>query len=694
MFCGNCGTPLEKDQNVCPSCGTVTGVGNQQPPVVEQEPVVPVQEEIVAPVQEEIPVAEIPAAEPVAEEAPADWAPAFEPIMQNSLDPEAPAVEPVTQNSLDPEAPAVQPPQIEIPTVEIPVGPGFTVGTGAPTPKKPKKAKKWILPVAIVTLVLAVIGTCTAVFWPYITAWFDRTVSTPEKNLQNAQSSSTGEGSAVDVAGNVYGEILGILKGEMSNSARASVTFRASDEFTSFVETFWLRQGAEIDVDWLDSLSMSLDIGAKGSDLGAALALGLNDTDLITGELFINLLEGKLFMGVPELQEEFVSLDVAQYLKDNPQVMDSFVKALMDSKDKSNKLAESLPTEAEMEALLRKYIDLAMDQIQEVERTTETVRLEELSQKFTILTFEVTPEDLMDIALVLLKEAEKDETVIQIVEAVCEYNNTLIDEVFEGTGEDPKEYYLDPDEIMDSIGDAIDQLEDYDSGNDDPVIIRTYVDMKNQICGRTIENEDEDILLSYVTVREGDEWEFQLIFQEDQVEITGIGTEKKEMITGEYSLEIKREDQKIELLTLEVENFDQKAKAEGKIRGTFRIAPGKYLLEQVLDEMPEYLTSLLGVVAPKLELKLEDNSVALNLLVSGKFFAGVDVKLEMNTGYTPEKPEKSVDMETTDAEEWRGKITFDKLIENLRKAKVPAEYVDALEELINQGLGFGETLAA
>lgn len=664
MFCMKCGKPTEDGQVICPECAAAAQPAQEQP--VE----IPVEEAATfeAPI-EEMPAAQMPVEEPVSE-APAE-APVFE----------APAFE----------APAQEAPQEALFDLNFSSEP-------AKKARKPvnKKLLTWIIAGAV-ALSLVTVGLLGFLVWDWgdwvqNLFWSMQPAEDYKDNIE--QKALTDEDANNETAlikqglVSVYGAFVNYA-GPQDGAAEVTLDVELGKELISLLELALggqLPDGMEIPT----NASMTFGSNASGDTTQVDIGFGLNKVQIMQLRAILDAANELGYVGIlsPEgMAKDYLSLDISEVMEE---MNDSTAMITL-----MTELAAELPSQEEFAAMLDRYILLAFEQVQEVEKEKETIEADGVKQSFTVLTYEISEETLLDIALVILEEAEDDETLYQIVQAFCNFANKVNEmqysayDGFDGYyGYYEPEYY-DPDELFDQIPDLIEELEEVDPDDETLIEIDTYVDSKGNICGRKITIDEADAEIVYVTAISGGK--IGILAEADiegqKVTLEGSGKVKKgSVVTGTLTLTAEKQ----ELLVLELEGFDIKTGL-----GTVRIMLGddaKDLLEENMGASMG-MASMLNVADLAIELKLNTNSIAISLLSGKKTMVTVTLSATAKDATKVSIPKNSVLAESeADLASWISALDMNKLADQLGKAGMPAEIVDAVRNADPSEL-FGGTAA-
>lgn len=542
---------------------------------------------------------------------------------------------------------------------------GFTLSSTEEVPAK-KKAPKWVLPTAIVAAVAVVVAVVVA----FLTGGSAH-LSGPE-HLQKVEGAVLGD--VADALTNVYGTAMDAMGQTPSGSMNVSLSVRPGDGVLDLVEKAISDQsGADVDLSWLSNVSLSMDTNVQEEMQQIKLALMLGNTNLLTASFINDLKEELMYVGIPTLSDVFLEMDVAD--------LGDVITVRLPSSVPMD--LEGLPSEEELNSLLKKYIDIFLGAIEDVDKTKQTVELDGLKQECYVLTVKLSQEDLLKIAKVCLEEAVDDKTLKSVIEAYSDWYNETQAAMYEDWGYawEEVDYY---DYFQDSVEDLLDQMDDLldDADSSTAIKFTTYVDKKDNIIGREIKLSDAGVKLSYLTVTQNGKFAFEADL--GSVTVEGSGTNKSNKLTGEYVLEYQGE----EYITVEVKDFDQKALDDGYINGTFKFIPNEDLLSDMLGDMLGDYGSYAMLADLALEVSVESSEKSTAAVVD--ILSGDDsllaIELKVGSGSTGDIRVPSDTVNISDEEElmeWIGGLDFDALLKNLEEAGVPDEWVDMLESLMS-----------
>lgn len=581
----------------------------------------------------------------ICDECAAAMAAAKQPAPEAPAAPAAPAA---------PEAPAAP---------KAPEAPAFTVNTDtAFAPKKKKKGPVgWII--AAVVLVAVIVA---AVLCCMITDMFNNDADVDDGTTEQNQPAMM-SGSMVESAGAAYGAFLAGLQNPATTSD-CTVTLNLGEDLVSLLQSTLTSQDVTVDVSWLESVALNLQTGMDSDSYGIDLGVGLNDTDILTLKVFMDITESVMYMGIPEVSDTYLSVAMTEEdMGFDPAILSTAMNA---PKEMAATLAEELPSQEAFEAALEKYITLIAENLPEGEQEKESFEVKGISEELTVTTRKLTEKNAIDIVVAVLEAAKDDETVKQFITAVCDYTNSYNAMNAEMSG---YEYIseLNPSEIIAAIPDLIEELKDTDI-DDSTITLALYTDAEGNLRGGSLEDPDGNLLFDCVSVSGDSGTALQIDLPED-IQIYGQSSNEK----TDYELHVNGEM----MLSVHAE-----VTSDGATLIT--LVPSAALLEELSYDYP-----VLGMVSsanPELQLKLLDDGMELNLMLNDKVFAGVGLTAGTGNTYAPAKPGSSISAEDQTAlMTWLTELDFTDVLQSLRDADVPEEYVNLLQTLADQLSGAG-----
>ena len=536
--------------------------------------------------------------------------------------------------------------------------PEFTLSSPVEIEEKPKKKiGKLGLIIGAAALVLAVL--LVALNWKPISRFFIRTFAAPETYLAVVEKDA-----AADVAEDIATAYDEYMNSYSPNGAVTDMEIKleAGDMLLTALTTVLSQSGMDMDLDWVENISLSPKVEVYKNMMRADIGVGLNGTHLVTVSGVLDMDAGMIYVGVPELHETYLSMDAEELLGYE---YEEFVQTMIQSREMTEQIMELMPSGEQIKTLITTYWGLIFESIEEGEKETQKVSCGGLEQTMTVITVELSQKDVLKIAENVLKHAKKDKTIKDILGNVGDYMTDLygyemdMEELFEGAVE----------EALDSIDEAKEYAE-----KGDFITLETFINGKNEIAGRTVTVETgyDEVELYYITVEQGKKFAFQAELA-DMAVVKGKGTLNGDKRTGSYTLNVNG----TEYVTLELEDF---ACTDGKPSGTLRIVPSSDLYSN--GGAAASVVSILSTAT--VELTFDNSTVRLAVKVSGTEM----LALTFSAGYGKAQPidiPNSIDAnDSSAAMQWVSKMDLSTLISNLKEAGVPSEYMDLIESLIPQ----------
>ena len=550
--------------------------------------------------------------------------------------------------------------------VQAPKYEEFVLGSTEEVPaKKKKKAPKWVLPAAIAG-VLAVVVAVVCIFL----------FGNSSANLSGQDHLKKVETEAlngyVDSLTQLYGNFIGNVSNGQSmpaGSGDINVSVRLGDDLKDILEMY---TGGEIDLSWLNEIAMKMKTDTYEDLQKLDVELLLSNKEIIVVSAVLDWAEECLYLGVPNLNDTYLEMDL-----DALGVMDQ-MEEYLGTMQSMMAYDGDLPDAATVNALLDKYVGVILNNLPKVDKESDKVSLGGLEQKCYVLTLEINQQDLMKIAKALLETAKDDDQLLDVIESFSDYYNEMMEAQMDNYGYGYGWTYVDfAEEFEDAVDYALEMFEDIDIDDlDDDTLFElvTYVDNKDNIIGQTLEIDAADVELSYLTVTEGKDFRFEAML--GMVEIEGKGTVSNNILNGEYVLSVDGD----EYLEVNVQNFDQKKWENGELVGKFILTP----TEDMMDQLDTYIGADLSL---SLDVNMTNTTAMMDVevMIDGLMMVGVKMEVTSREGQKVTIPSNTVSgMDQEDLMDWVLDFDFDKIIDNLDAAGIPNEYLDMLEDVLDQ----------
>ena len=398
-------------------------------------------------------------------------------------------------------------------------------------------------------------------------------------------------------------------------------------------------------ISFLNNIELKFNTNAKDNAIKSDLALEISGKKIVDFTTLADMNKQELFVALLSLSDN--------YLKITPDDTSNSLSATM-SKD----VMEALPSDDELEDLLNKYLKIAIDNMDRVEKSTKTIEVDGISQKVTVLEFTLDSQTVMNISKDVLKEAKTDSTIKKTlgkVEKIAKEQGVI--------AEDENLYTS----YKEGIDELLNDLNKEEFENEEILTITDYVNSSHEIIGRSIKMGDYDIL-SYITAKDGDKFATKIKCQ--NIIVKGSGTEKKDVVNGEYTLSMDEE----EYLTLKVTDYNKGDIDDGIVSGKFLLTPSSALLNQMVG-------SSLMDIGIEMEIKTtEDNGMLnLNIVSKGKTLVGLETNAKKTKATKIELPDSSKVYTADQVIEWASEFDLTKITTALRDAGVDSDLVDMLD---------------
>jgi len=549
----------------------------------------------------------------------------------------------------------------------------LTTPSAAPAKKNPfagiKLPDKKILLTGIAAVV-AVLLVASLLFGNGA-AFFVKTFASPTAYMKYVEKQTlTQIGGAVT---QVYGGALSAgTETSVSGAVETQISLKLGD---AILATLAAAMDDPEGAGWLEDISMTVKANTKGQQAQTDVSLGLGKQELVCARVIVDLAEKAFWAGLPGLSEEYLMGDFSTLDELDFEQMEE-QKALLEEAMKS------LPSERQLGKLIKKYVKIALSHLGKGSKDTDTVRVDGIKQKLTVITLKVYEEDVLNMALDLLTTLREDEAAKDMIVTVLD----SYDELYGYGMETDYAAMLD-----EGLEDAIESIEETleDCGKE-YIKIKDYVNSDHQVVGRSFSVKGSDEELSYITVWEGNEFAFEAVLPE--LEVTGRGSRKGGLIEAEYALNSYGET----VLVLELEDWNEKRALQGNPKGIVTLIPGEDMLDEVLYETGLSYSQFGSLLSGGMELEIG--------LDCGKNKAAVDLSVNMNHtslftlscttkvsgGSAVKIPAESTQILTANGPDeaaltqWVSGLDFEKLLEALSKAEVPEALTDQLETAVDQ----------
>ncbi|MBH1940456.1 hypothetical protein I5677_06035 [Mobilitalea sibirica] len=381
----------------------------------------------------------------------------------------------------------------------------------------------------------------------------------------------------------------------------------------------------------LDSIGMDMIVALTDKTLYEELGVRLNQVEIITLELFMDMVKEEMLMRLPELSEA--------YLKTSLNTDELGVGTSVDMSSYFSQL--EVLTNDNTADFLKRYGNIIAEQIDDVELTkNEEVEVGDIKVDSNLLTVTIDNEDLNKIASEILKEAKNDEFILALL--------PMMDVTEE--------------EFQQGIEQAMAQLSSSEDGNDS-MEMKVFVDGSGKIIGRDISIIDNEETLSsfgYYFVNKGKEAEYEFFIDDAEgntmIGAVGNHTKNNDAYDGEVVLEFNDPSAMGPLSNVSVTIKYEDVKTEMKDKNMFQY--GKFTLSS-----PQMLGMELDL---EYDVKDEVQLGSLALRMGSAKLVTLDVTAKYLKDYDiPALSESAEVYDTIEADRWAATFDTEKFITDL-----------------------------
>ena len=202
--------------------------------------------------------------------------------------------------------------------------------------------------------------------------------------------------------------------------AEATADIELSEEALNMIELL-----AGVDVSWLSNIGIDTGVYMDGEVYGVDIGLLLGESKLLSLDVICDYVSGMIYLSVPEVLTKALAINY------NDAADTDLSATVIDP--------SMLPEGKTLNALAKKYINMVLDGIENVERTEGKIAANGIEQNCSILTVTVTEEDAKAIAKTVLESARADEELKAVIIAF----GNVIAETSNGTEGSGESYYKD-----------------------------------------------------------------------------------------------------------------------------------------------------------------------------------------------------------------------------------------------------------
>jgi hypothetical protein len=522
------------------------------------------------------------------------------------------------------------------------------------TPQEPrKKFPKIPLIIAGVVLILIIaLGVFNA---SAIENMVKRQFSSPKDYLKYIVERDAKRSS--DMIANVYGNYITQAKKQIKQTNEVDYKFTVGKPAK---DLFKKVAGSDVDIDWLDTLSVKTLTTIDKKQVGTKTNLTINDTP-ITDVISIMTNEG-VSISVPTISPDELYSEVDD---DVP-----FINV-----DKFLDFYDNLPDKAKVKTVLKNYASFEFDSGSNYKASSDSISAGDLSVPVYAITREYSPEDMKDSFTKLADKMSKDKDLKEVFKKTYNayfdlYNENYVTML--GLPNDPDEAY---DKLINKLDDFAD---DYDN-TASTVKVTTWIDSFGNVIGNKSESDNGVTVNSfeYKLLTKGGKFAIYISVKEDDNELFGIeGNGKLNLGKASGNITLYKDDDIVS--DLKLKTLDLTKLKSGVLETEFEVIPNSEFIDSsgIADMALSDFT--FGVKSSKDKASFtikHDSSDFLNLDITAK--VGKPEKIEI-------KADNSYDISnSSDMQDYFKDADFDKLLDNLENAGVSQDILDELENSIS-----------
>lgn len=469
----------------------------------------------------------------------------------------------------------------------------------------------------------------------------------------------------VDGFTTMYGTMLGAMGGQTDTASRSEMDISVTLGDDLVASLGYLLEAHQLlgDASWLKEFGLGMDMNHANNMTKMILTLRLGDTDIVSAEIIQDLVGQMVYAALPGLNEQYLAAPAEASV------------GMMGGGEDYAALVSALPTETALNALLTRYLNLVLEHVEEPTVSTETLSYNGISQEVTATTHTIRRSDMLDMAEAVMKAAQTDAELEQMLDKLSDYYNTqgartAAENGYAWENVDAHQELMDGIEYtLANIAEARGDLED-----EDFLQCSVFADGKEQLGIRIRAVDDEDTIeINAYTLRQQENTAL-LVEVKDQFCFAGTGTEKDGTAGGQYTLSIGG----VEMACVEVKGFDTEAWKKGNLKGTVSL--------QLTEELFGYDSFIMPDTTLVMDLNLaeEGGVIDCRLYNGSTSLLGISIRTKQLPGEAITRPTNCVTVEDgDDLIAWANAIDLQKLLQNLRQAGVPAALVDMLEMQLN-----------
>lgn len=499
-------------------------------------------------------------------------------------------------------------------------------------PEEPvKKKKKWPIVLAIGGAIVAVIVALVIIFWDTAMAFWMH-LQPAEKQLQYTY---------YRFATNTTSSVADSYQNSLDNtdkpmSTKGSVTLEINGIAKDFIG-----DNLGVSLGELSKVSIDYALDYKDSQYSFDATLKADKEKLLEVEGYLDMTENEIILDLPGILDSPVKFEI-------PESEGSEAFAALNTMD-MEMVKAILPDSELLKKLVPRLVEVAFQEITDVSAENDEIEAGDVKVNATCLEAEISEKTIVKMVAAVISELEENKDFKAYIETFVknleEYSDELELEDF-----DSDEII---DEIYDGLKEAKKEIKDVDASSKTLLSIRTYVDFHYNILGVEVEVEQMNAEVGFFAINHGGKLGYEIFAEANGntiIEIVGNGNKKGDIYSVKFEFDAAIDGVDcVNLLTLDVKNFDTKAFSEGLLKGSFELSASDTLLDQAG-------LSVVNFASPSIKFTFDgelnkSSKCTVSLNVSGQAIVSLIFDSTMSDKATITIPEGAVDSDEVEFNE-------------------------------------------
>lgn len=482
---------------------------------------------------------------------------------------------------------------------------------------------------------------------------------------------------AVDSLTNIYGALLSALGGNQPDSYgyEMDMVLTLGQEVLDGVSQSFQQSGINPDASWLREIGLHMEMNYDGDLVQTIVDAQLGGNSVIGADVIVDMVGGMSYVGVPAIQDQYIGakMDMSQ-MPDANAMLEGYAA-----------LVKDLPTDEELNALLSRYLDLALETLTDPTTGETELSTGGISKKVATTTYSFTRHNVLDIAQAVLTTAKTDAELEKVLDAFSKVVNE------QGAKQAAEGGYTWTDvdlhaQMLEGIEPALKDIQDEKQNAEDMELARLviYADGDDQVGGMLQVNNGYALMdyLQLYTLKQEDQSAL-FVNVMGTLYLTGTGEQLGSKFSGEYVISYMGGD----FVHVEVQDFDTEALKKGELEGTVCLRPGAALLNNLGSSLP--IPADL-VIELELDTSSERAHIECNLYAAEVLMIGISMSSRTASSDDISVPESYADAsDSAQMEAWLEGVSLEAMLENLRSAGVPSDVADLLKQSIENAMSGG-----